>query len=58
MLSLVPDPGEPGDLGTAGGMGAVAIPEQESDETWGNLVSQVEQDKEGSVAIICGSCLL
>ena len=39
-------------------VGTIVIPEQESDGTWGNLVSQVEQDKEGSVAIICGSCLL
>lgn len=38
-------------------MGAMVIPEQESDGTWRNLGSQVEQDKEGSVAV-CGSCLL
>lgn len=38
-------------------VGAMVIPEQESDGTWGNLVSQVEQGKEGSVAV-CGSCLL
>lgn len=40
-----------------GAVGAMVIPEQESDGTWGNLGSQVEQDKEGSVAV-CGSCLL
>lgn len=38
-------------------VGAMVIPEQENDGTWGNLVSQAEQGKEGRVAV-CGSCLL
>lgn len=29
----------------------MVIPEQESDGTWGNLGSQVEQDKEGAVLL-------
>lgn len=33
-------------------MGAMVIPEQESDGTWGNLGSQVEQDKKAVLLFV------